>query len=186
MKKFLLILCFLTFAISASAQYAELPGQSLSYKNGKLWDGKEKITKGKADLYFSDLNGVDRSVDYTKYRAGYKAGLGLIIGGSSLTVAGALVTGGAAVTAIVLAFPAAAGADPSIFDGVHVSLVVGSASFITGVAALVSGIPTICVYKKKLKNLGYDYNSYQKVEKSSEVQLTFGSQRSGVGFALNF
>ena len=50
-------------------------------------DGK-KLDKEKAAACFSSLDGVDRSADYLKYRAGYKTGLGLTIGGASLAVVG--------------------------------------------------------------------------------------------------
>ena len=48
---------------------------------------------------------------------------------------------------------------------------------------LVAGIPTLCVYNSRLKQLATDYNEGHR---NQDVSLSFGGQNNGIGFALNF
>ena len=132
-------------------------------------DGK-KLDKEKAATCFSSLDGVDRSADYLKYRAGYKTGLGLTIGGASLAIVGF----GVSFVGVLVALPHAfagnetPGADFAIYSGVG--------AMIAGGACFVAGIPTLCVYKTRLNRLKKDYN----------MQLQVGASQNGLSMSLCF
>ena len=132
-------------------------------------DGR-KLNKENAAACFSSLDGVDRSADYLKYRAGYKTGLGLTIGGASLAVVGF----GSAFVGVLVALPHAfageehLGSDIAIYSGVT-AMAVGGACF-------VAGIPMICVYKTRLNRLKKSYN----------LSLQVGTTSNGLSMAISF
>lgn len=176
MKKvfFIALLSVISFSLSAQTH--------VEIKRSQVFQDGQKLTKDQAAALFSDVNGIDMSGDYLKYRSGYKTGLGLIIGGSSLLSAGALIMGGGAVSALLLGIPVALTGE-DMPKGVDIAIGVGCGAMIAGAAALVAGVPTLCVYKSRLKNMGKEYNSSRALQ---DVQLTFGPQNGGIGFALNF
>ena len=107
MKRIIVVLIAVLAAVSASAQYADMENRAVEIKGSRVFVDGEKLSKEAATALFADMNGVDRSGDYLKYRKGYKAGLGMVIGGASLVSAGALVMGGGAVSALILGLPVA-------------------------------------------------------------------------------
>lgn len=169
MKRIIVVLIAVLAAVSASAQYADMENRTVDIKGSRVFVDGEKLSKEAATSLFADLNGVDRSGDYLKYRKGYKAGLGMVIGGASLVSAGALVMGGGAVSALILGIPVALTGE-DMPKGVDIALGVGCGAMIAGAAVLVAGIPTLCVYKSRLNNL----------------EASFGPQSSGLGLALRF
>lgn len=176
MRRILFIVLMSVISFSLSAQ------THVEIKRARVFQDGQKLTKDQAAALFSDVNGMDMSGDYLKNRSGYRTGLGLIIGGSSLLSAGALIMGGGAVSAVILGIPMALTGD-DMPKGVDIALGVGCGAMIAGAAALVAGVPTLCVYKSRLKNMGEEYNCART---SNDVQLTFGPQNGGLGFALNF
>lgn len=176
MKRVLFIALASLLSLSLSAQ------THVEIKRSRVFQDGQKLTKEQAIVLFSDVNGVDLSGDYLKYRNGYKTGLGLIIGGSSLLSAGALVMGGGAVSALLLGLPVALTGE-DMPKGIDIAIGVGCGAMIAGAASLVAGIPTLCVYKSRLKNMGEKYNASGT---SQDIRLTFGPQNCGVGFSLNF
>lgn len=196
MKKTFLVFCLMTISMVLSAQYAEIPAEQCIYMKGsRVFLDQEKLTKEQACALFSDINGIDRSEDYLKYRTGYKTGLGLTIGGSSVFflggmtfmagTLGAIVSGiavGMAGAVTVVAGGSADSVDNSAFNTVRALISAGGISSIAGVAMMAGGIPTLCVYKKRMKDMSHEYN----YTAASSVKLTFGTQRHGIGLALNF
>ena len=144
--------------------------QSAGYTLSILWceaDGKENINEKVQNFLFSDVAGIDRSADYLKYRHWYKAGLGMTIGGASLMALGGLTYVGTAVYAIIAGVPLAlTGNDmPAGVD----------------IAAWTSVISLI--YENKLDDMADEYNSSRPVPSAT---ISFGTQRNGIGLALNF
>lgn len=181
MRRIVIFLAAVFTAVSASAQYVDTE-KMIDIKGSRLFIDGEKLSKEEAYAFFQDMNGMDRSQDYIRYRKGYKAGLGMIIGGGSLTLAGGLTLLGGAVSAMVIGVPfAISGKDMP--KGVDIAITAGGVSVLAGTAVMLAGVPTICVYKKRLKGLEEEYNSGLQ---SQDVELTFGSQPYGVGFALRF
>lgn len=191
MKRMIFILAAVFMATTAFAQYNDTATDFMTMKKGSLWLGQEKITKENVQIVFSDVEFQER---WRNVNTGYKTGLGLTIGGSALTAAG--------VTLVACFLD-----DRMLFetksiwldlfgnskDGLEDALnglkeesvlaLSGDIMVSVGIPILLAGIPTLCVYKSRMKNLAEDYNASKK---STEMSLSFGNQAHGLGFALNF
>lgn len=176
MKRMLFLVLLPLISVSLSAQ------THVEIKRDRVFQDGRKLTVNQAVSLFSDVNGIDLSDEYLKNRNCYRAGLGLIIGGSSLVSAGALVMGGGAISAVILGVPLALSGE-DMPRGVDIALGTGCAVMIVGAAAIVAGVPTLCVYRSRLKRLGEEYDASMS---SQGTELTFGLQDCGIGFALNF
>lgn len=143
---FLIVSCLMAYAASA---------QTVVDINGsRVFQSGEKLSKEEAVLLMSDINGMDMSDDYLKYRKGYKAGLGMTIGGASLALVGAAGT----VTSVLLALPYAfAGKESTMLD---VALGTSMVCAVGGIAVMIAGIPTLCVYKKRLNGLETEISAH--------------------------
>lgn len=174
--------------MTSFAQYAqEVPSSPdhvlLKLKGCRVYADGVRLNKHDAALYFADMNGVDRSKDYLRYRRAYNAGVGLTVTGSIIAGAGCgLTVVGGVVAFVVLPF-AMLGEDESVPAELLIVPKIGGYTTLAGVAFLAAGIPTLCVYKSRIKGMVSDYNS---AAKSPKVQLSFGGQPSGLGFALKF
>lgn len=193
MKRLILIsflaVIAMTDAFQASAQYNDI------YRKGtKLFSSEGiQLTPEEVSVLFSSDEGLSYS-DWEKYCTCFKAGKGLLIASGSLTGAGLLTLGIGAVGLMVegisigvgvgLLAPvmAISGETPEItydsrFRGVAIAGLVMSG---TGILGLATGTAVYCVYKKRLDNMVDAYNG------TAEASLSFGLQRNGVGFALDF
>ena len=192
MKRLLQILSLILVGYAASAQtYAPV-----EIKGSRVFMEGKRLTKSEAVSLFSDFHGTDRSSEYLRYRSAYKTGLGLTVGGSVLTLGGGFtfVTGVAVVVAGGITLPLFAGVDviagtdtsseysSEIFGKANTILNVGLFATLGGVAMLASGIPTLCVYNSRLNHMEEDYNKAYLIP----LEVTFGPQRHGFGFALTF
>lgn len=197
MKRLIVLLTFLSVAVAASAQYA--PAQlvpSITIKGSRVFAGDQKLSRSEAVALFSDVQGVDRSAEYLRYRSAYKTGLGLTIGGSVLTVGGgvsfvgglALAVAGGITIPLFAGIDVVAGTDSTseysseVFGKANIMLNVGLFATLGGMAMLASGIPTMSVYNSRLNRIEADYNKSVQ----TPVELTFGPQRHGFGFAMTF
>jgi hypothetical protein len=61
-------------------------------------------------------------------------------------------------------------------------ITIGGCGALAGLAMIASGIPTLCVYKKRLNSTFDEYMSGI----SSDAYMAFGPTANGIGFALNF
>ena len=144
--------------------------KTIDIRGSKVYVDGQKLDKYSAAACFSSLNGVDRSNDYLRYRAGYKTGVGLTVGGASLAVVGF----GTALAGFVTAFEQSLeGEDYSVANAVTS---VGILSVVTGTLSFIAGIPTICVYKTRLNRL----------EKKHNASLRIGTSPGGVSMAISF
>lgn len=175
------IILALSSALNASAQYKD-ESSVMKIKGSKVYLGDEKQTLEQAQLLFSDVAGIDRSADYLKYRHWYKAGLGMTIGGASLMALGGLTYLGTAVYAIIAGVPLALTGN-DMPAGVDIAAWTSVISLIGGAAVTIAGIPVLCIYENKLDDMADEYNSSRPVPSAT---LSFGTQRNGIGLALNF
>ena len=176
MKRLLMIvLSFALASVCASAQYRNdvavdsLDGIMVKKGGALMLDGM-KIAKEGAQLHIPEY--YDR---WRKANAGYKTGLGLTIAGSYLTVQ-ALASYAFFRTKH----------EPLLLDPVAAKCFSGITcihSACLAIPCLIAGIPTLCVYNSRLKELARDYNEGHR---NQDVSLNFGSQNNGIGFALNF
>ena len=157
MRYSLLLFVFMFMGMNVMAQYTlsemSVDGRPIDVKGSRVFVEKQKLDKYSAAACFSSLNGVDRSKDYLKYRAGYKAGLGLTIGGASLAVAGFA----SSLVGFLVALPHAFTGEECL--AADIALYAGFGSMIVGSACFVAGIPMICVYKTRLNRLEKEYNT---------------------------
>jgi len=167
-------------ALQASAQYNDI------YRQGtKLFSSEGiQLTPEEVSMLFSSDEGLSYS-DWEKYCTCFKAGKGLLIASGSLTGTGLLTLGIGAVGLMVEGISIGVGVGllaPEItydsrFRGVAIAGLVMSG---TGILGLATGTAVYCVYKKRLDNMVDAYNG------TAEASLSFGLQRNGVGFALDF
>lgn len=171
MKKLVLVFAAMFVTIVASAQYATETA-SMRVKGSTIYLDGNKLSQEEAATFLGSAGD-----EYLNNRKGYKVGLGLSVGGASLTaVSGFTFLVTSAVTAVVAPFSALGEKD--IPAGIKTTLFVSAGGFVIGAAAMLAGIPTAAVYQSRIKKLSKEYNH--------PVTVTVGSQSSGIGVALKF
>ena len=171
MKRHIFLLLFTLIGMSAMAQYSN-PGvenEPIDIRGSRVFVDGFKLDKYNAAACFSSLGGVDRSAEYLKYRAGYKTGLGLTIGGAALMPVGY----GMFIGGFVWAWNAETTAGCIAGEAV---LFLGAGSIVAGGLCVLAGIPTLCVYKTRLNRLEKKYNT----------SLSIGSSPGGLSMAISF
>ena len=161
MKRSILLLLFVFIGINAMAQEFSTDAigkKPIDIRGSKVYVDGYKLDKQSAAACFTSLDGIDRSMDYLKYRKGYKTGLGLTVGGVGLAVVG-LYTTVAGIAELSDAW-----------------FYVGAASSVIGTFCFIAGIPTICVYKTRLNRLEKKYNT----------SLQIGTSSNGLSMAISF
>lgn len=160
MKRLLMLLTFLSFAYAASAQYID---DALIVKKGRIYQGGVLLTEKQALTCFSDLNGVDKSVDYLKFTHDYKVGKGMQTGGA-IAASLSVVTGGICLMTMF-----------NVKDDLKFKLVQGG--MITSGLILWGGVITsACGTAKK-----------RRANRSlSELTINIQSTDNGLGLALAF
>ena len=190
----LLLLCsFMT--IAASAQYAVQNVPVL--KGSRVFVDGEKISNEAVVAYL--VSAYDDSVadSWTKNRTAYKTGLGLTIAGSAITWCGSLaftvglvIGAGTLITVPILGMiglptgnmKPAGDYWHNGMSSADIMINIGGYSILTGLAMLASGIPVMCVYKKRLNAIFQEYGPGL----ASDINLSFGPTANGFGLALNF
>lgn len=174
MKKLLLFFAIAFMSINAMAQYAQndtpLQEKPINIIGSRVFMDGKRLDKQAAANCFSSLNGIDRSVDYLKYRKYYKTGLGLTFGGLSLAAAGYVTT----AVALVVALPKAFAKENTIAE--DIAIYTGVGSMIVGGASFLAGVPLACVYRVRLNRLEKAYNGSLQLQASS----------NGLGLAFCF
>lgn len=170
MKRFILILLLIAASLTAAhAQYAR-PSEISSRGSGIYAEGQKLTAQQAADL-FSDFGGTQMGEEYLSNRKGFRAGLGLTIAGppafalgSAAYVVGALMT-----------------LDSSLSPVSEIVCYTGATMAVSGVLMTVVGIPTLCVYRSRIKDSTAEYNA-----RNSRPVVAFTPARSGVGVAMTF
>lgn len=163
---------FALIGMSAMAQYSNTEvmwNKPIDMRGSRVFVDDYKLDKYSAAACFSSLDGVDWSGEYLKYRAGYKTGLGLTIGGAALIPVGCGMLYGGAFWAYV------ALSDAGSYAGMSV-MFLGAGAVVAGTACFLAGIPTLCVYKTRLNRLEKKYNT----------SLQIGTSPGGLSLAISF
>lgn len=156
MKRFLFAVIFMTIAYAASAQYAVSP-TTIDIKGSRVFIEGERLSLDSATACFSSMDGTDRSADYLAYRKGYKAGLGMTVGGAVCATVGGVAFLGSFVAALAHGLSASfAGEEVPVW--VDAALYSSAALTLGGGAVFLAGVPTLCVYKNRLNKLEKAYN----------------------------
>lgn len=195
MKKLLLLLIGCLISIGASAQYAVDDIDTL--KGSRVFVDGEKVPNADFVAYLTSAYDDSVAEAWSRNRNAYKTGLGLTIAGSSLMFCGSLVfvTGFIAAAGTLITVPilglggiVAGDMQPAgdyIDEGMSAAekmITVGGSGALAGLAMMASGIPVMCVYKKKLNAQFQEYGSGF----SFDADLTVGLTANGFGLALNF
>lgn len=158
----------------------------------------ENVRLQEADL-IALLEGTSYSYqDVVKYRRGFDAGKGLLIGSGIVTLSGSVVMMLSVVGIASATFALGEGkvdtssggypgADDLPLEFQYLAKYdmlskVGAAVFFTGLAGLIAGTTVFCVYKARLNKVENAINA----SPAQSVNLSFGTQMHGIGFALNF
>ena len=146
----------MTIAYAASAQYAVSP-TTIDIKGSRVFIEGERLSLDSATACFSSMDGTDRSADYLAYRKGYKAGLGMTVGGAVCATVGGVAFLGSFVAALAHGLSASfAGEEVPVW--VDAALYSSAALTLGGGAVFLAGVPTLCVYKNRLNKLEKAYN----------------------------
>ncbi len=174
MKRHIILLFIAFLGIGAMAQNLQpepaVAGKPIKMLGSMVYMDGKKLNKDNAAACFGSLDGVDRSVDYLRYRAGYKAGLGLTIGGVSLAAVGF----GSTLVGVLVALPHAFAGEEHL--GSEIAIYTGFGAMAVGGACFVAGVPMICVYKTRLNRLKKSYN----------LSLQVGTTSNGLSMAISF
>ena len=174
MKRHIILLLIAFLGIGAMAQNVQqepaVAGKPIKMLGSMVYMDGKKLDKENAAACFASLDGVDRSADYLKYRAGYKTGLGLTIGGVSLAAVGF----GSAFGGVLVALPHAFAGEEHL--GSDIAIYSGVTAMAVGGACVVAGVPMICVYKTRLNRLKKEYN----------LSLQVGTTPDGLSMAICF
>ena len=170
MKRFILILLLIAASVTAAkAQYAR--SLDISSRGSSIYVSGEKLTAQQAADLFSDFGGAQMGEDYLSNRRGFRTGLGLTIAGppafvlgSTAYVVGALMT-----------------LDSTLSPMSYIVCYTGATMAVSGALMTVAGIPTLCIYRNRIKNSVAEYNT-----KKSQPVLTFSPASSGIGVAMTF
>lgn len=172
MKRHIFLLLFALIGMSAMAQYSStevLENKPIDIRGSRVFVDDCKLDKYSAAACFSSVNGIDMSYDYLKYRAGYKTGLGLTIGGAAMMPVGYFMFVGGFICAWT------ADTDAGLYTG-EALMLLGSTSVVAGAACFIAGIPTLCIYKTRLNRLEKKYNT----------SLQIGTSSNGLSLAISF
>lgn len=189
MKRILFPLLALTWAVTASAQYA--PG-SLQRKGTHLEAQGVRLSEAEMNAVLSDIGGVNYNEDWNDWTTRRNTGMGLTLGGAAVGIAGGVVVMlGAAVSiagmgagAIVGSIGGQEGAQQAAEAGAQAGKPYLTAGTIAGLAGLTSfcvGLPMWISNTKKMNGVVNQYNADKP-----QASLTFGSTDSGIGFRFNF
>jgi hypothetical protein len=172
MKRHILLLLLVFLGINAMAQNLStdvIDKKPIDIRGSRVYVEGNKLDKYSAAACFSSLDGVDWSGEYLKYRAGYKTGLGLTIGGAAMMPLGYCMFWGG----FLLGWTAET--DAGVFAA-QTLIFLGAGSTVAGAACFLAGIPTLCIYKTRLNRLEKKYNT----------SLQIGTSPGGLSLAISF
>ena len=191
MKKAVILVLALFWAVSALAQYAVAPDWyqgDLKKKGTVLALQGEKLDRAATEAILNQVGGPEMVAAWDKYRKERGWGIGLTAGGYTLAAAG-FCFGGVYVLAGVIGTMFAAIGGQEAVDKLWADLgpmvQVGGVAMFTGLAAGTTGVVLLCVGNGNMRKLAKTCDA-AGLAPVTDVQLTFGPTPSGVGLALRF
>ena len=191
MKKTLLLLVALCWAVSALAQYAVPPEWhqgDLRKKDTVLALQGEKLDRATTEAILNQVGGPEMIDAWDKYRRERGWGIGLTAGGYTLAAAGICFGGVYILAGVVGTIFAAIGGQEAVdkmWADLGPKVQIGGAAMLTGLAVGTTGVVLLCVGNGNMKKLARTCDA-AGLEPIPTVQLTFGPTPSGVGLALRF
>ena len=191
MKKTLLLVLALCWAVSAMAQYAVPPEWhqgDLKKKGTVLALQGEKLDRAATEAILNQVGGPEMVASWDKYRKERGWGIGLTAGGYTLAAAGFCFAGVYLVGGIFATMFAAIGGQEAVdhvWSDLGPMVQIGTIGFFTGLAAGTTGVVLLCVGNGNMKKLAKACDA-AGLAPVTPVQVTFGPTPSGVGLALRF
>lgn len=196
MKKLFFLFLFVIISVTASAQFAG-SGHVVGLKGSKVYVDGVRISNDQVLAGFKDVQGQDLSSQWQKSSNGYKTGVGLTVAGGSLAAGGSLtlccgliVGAGTAISLPVLGMPGLVTGDFGVaedfadqgFSTAEKLITIGGTCALVGIVMTAAGIPTMCIYKNKMKGMLREASPSM----ADQVTLSAGPTANGVGLALRF
>ena len=191
MKKVVLLVLSLCWAVSALAQYAVTPDWyqgDLKKKGTVLALQGEKLDRATTEAILSQVGGPEMVAAWDKYRKERGWGIGLTAGGYTLAAAGFCFGGVYIMAGLIGTMFAAIGGQEAVdklWADLGPMVQVGGVAMLTGLAAGTTGVVLLCVGNGNMRKLAKACDA-AGLAPLTDVQLTFGPTPSGVGLALRF
>ena len=191
MKKVVLLVLSLCWAVSALAQYAVAPEWyqgDLKKKGTVLALQGEKLDRATTEAILSQVGGPEMVAAWDKYRKERGWGIGLTAGGYTLAAAGFCFGGVYIMAGLIGTMFAAIGGQEAVdklWADLGPMVQVGGVAMLTGLAAGTTGVVLLCVGNGNMRKLAKACDA-AGLAPLTDVQLTFGPTPSGVGLALRF
>ena len=191
MKKVVLLLLSLCWAVTALAQYAVAPEWyqgDLKKKGTVLALQGEKLDRATTEAILSQVGGPELVAAWDKYRKERGWGIGLTAGGYTLAAAGFCFGGVYIMAGLIGTMFAAIGGQEAVdklWADLGPMVQVGGVAMLTGLAAGTTGVVLLCVGNGNMRKLAKACDA-AGLAPLTDVQLTFGPTPSGVGLALRF
>jgi hypothetical protein len=191
MKKTVILVLALFWAVSAMAQYAVAPEWyqgDLKKKGTVLALQGEKLDRATTEAILNQVGGPDMVAAWDKYRSERGWGIGLTAGGYTLAAAGVCFGGVYFIAGVVGSMFAAIGGQEAV-DKVWADLgpkvQIGGVAMLTGFVAGTTGVVLLCVGNGNMRKLAQACDA-AGLAPVTDLQLTFGPTPSGMGLALRF
>ena len=191
MKKAVILVLALFWAVSALAQYAVAPDWyqgDLKKKGTVLALQGEKLDRATTEAILTQVGGPEMVAAWDKYRKERGWGIGLTAGGYTLAAAGFCFGGVYIMAGLIGTMFAAIGGQEAVdklWADLGPMVQVGGVAMLTGLAAGTTGVVLLCVGNGNMRKLAKACDA-AGLAPLTDVQLTFGPTPSGVGFALRF
>ena len=189
MKKTVLLLLALCWAVGAMAQYVpEWHQGELTKKGTVLAIEKQKLDRETTQAILNQVGGPEMAAAWDKYRKERGWGIGLTAGGYTLAAAGFCFGGVYLVAGIFGTMFAAIGGQEAVdklWADLGPMVQIGGVAMFTGLAAGTTGVVLLCVGNGNMRKLAKTCDA-AGLAPVTDVQLTFGPTPSGVGLALRF
>ena len=191
MKKALLLVLALFWAVSAVAQYAvpiEWNQGDLKKKGTVLALQGEKLDRATTEAILNQVGGLEMVDAWNRYRSERGWGIGLTAGGFTLAAAGFCFGGVYVLAGIVGTIFVAIGGQEAVdkmWADLGPKVQIGGIAMLAGLAAGTTGVVLLCVGNGNMRKLAKTCDA-AGLAPMTDVQLTFGPTPSGVGLALRF
>ena len=188
MKKAILFLLALCWAVSALAQYVpEWHQGEMKRKGAVLSIRGEKLGRETTMAVLDQVGGPDMVMAWEKYRKERGWGIGLTAGGYTLAAAGfgfSFTYILAGVVGTMIAAPFGQDAVDNLWADLDPMVQAGTIGMVAGLAVGTTGVVLLCVGNGNMKKLAKACDAAGLPPVTAE--LTFGPTPSGVGLALRF
>ena len=187
MKRLVLLLPVLFWAVSAMAQYVPEWYQGDLKKKGTVMAIQgQKLDRETTQAILDRVGGPEMVASWDKYRKERGWGIGLTAGGYTLAAAGFCFGGVYILAGVVGTMFAAIGGQEAVdklWSDLGPNVALGGGIMLAGLAVGTTGVVLLCVGNGNMKKMARTCDA-AGLAPVPEAQITFGPTPSGVGLAL--